>query len=204
MDRIRDAISYFSFLERSASTLAWDRIDLIARLLYRAYEEERTTFLFGNGGSASLASHFACDLCKGTRIEGSHRQKPFRATALTDNVATLTAWANDVSYEDVFSEQLRGVVESGDIAVAISCSGNSRNVLKALKLAKDSGAITVGIGGFEGGAMIALCDTSLIVRCDNMQIIEDLHLSIAHCLFTLVRNQIAEGLTERRVAAAAS
>lgn len=184
--------------------LAWDGIDLIANLLYRAYKNENTTFLFGNGGSAALASHFACDLTKGTQIEGAHEQKRFRATALTDNLPILTAWANDASYEDVFSEQLRGLVQSGDIALAISCSGNSRNVLKALEVAKEAGATTVGIGGFEGGSMVGLCDTVLIVPSDNMQIIEDLHLSVAHCLFTLIRNQIAEDIAGRTVAAVAS
>jgi D-sedoheptulose 7-phosphate isomerase len=104
----------------------------------------------------------------------------------------------------VFSEQLRGLIQPGDIAFAISCSGNSRNVLKALEVARDAGALTIGLGGFEGGAMKSLCDVSLIVPSDNMQIIEDLHLSVAHCLFTLVRNQIVAEAPETVVAARAS
>lgn len=202
-ERIHDSAAYFSILAQSASSLAWDRIDLISRLLYRAYEEEKTTYLFGNGGSASLASHFACDLAKGTRIpcEG---QKRFRATALTDNLPILTAWANDSSYEDVFSEQVEGMIQAGDIAFGISCSGNSRNVLKALQVARAAGALTIGLGGFEGGSMKALCDVSLIVPSNNMQIIEDLHLSVAHCLFTLVKNQITLHNSEKVVAARAS
>lgn len=202
-DRIHDAASYFSILERAASTLAWDRIDSIAGILHRAYEEEKTTFLFGNGGSAALASHFACDLTKGTWAQGA-AQKRFRAIALTDNLAVLTAWANDSSYEDVFAEQLRGVVQPGDVAFAISCSGNSPNVLKALEVAREAGAVTIGLGGFEGGFMKSLCDTALVICSDNMQIIEDLHLSVAHCLFTLVRNQIAEANPQKGVAAKAS
>ena len=201
--RIHDAAAYFSILGECASTLGWDRIDLISRFLYRAYEEERTTYLFGNGGSASLASHFACDLTKGTCPQGNG-QRRFRATALTDNLAVLTAWANDSGYEDVFSEQLRGLIQPGDIAFAISCSGNSRNVLKALQEARDAGALTIGLGGFEGGCMKSLCDVSLIVPSDNMQIIEDLHLSVAHCLFTLIRNQIAGEVPRKVVAARAS
>ena len=202
-DRIRNAASYFAILERCASTLAWDRVDLIATILYRAYEEEKTTFLFGNGGSAALASHFACDLSKGTCAQGV-TQKRFRALALTDNLAALTAWANDSSYEDVFAEQLRGVVQPGDVAFAISCSGNSPNVLKALEVAREAGAVTIGLGGFEGGFMKSLCDTALVICSDNMQIIEDLHLSVAHCLFTLVRNQIAEPKPKKGVAARVS
>lgn len=203
-ERIHDAAAYFSNLGQCAATLAWDRVDLISRLLYRAYQQERTAYLFGNGGSASLASHFACDLTKGTCVDGGNGQKRFRATALTDNLAVLTAWANDSGYEDVFSEQLRGLIQPGDIAFAISCSGNSPNVLKALQVARDAGALTIGLGGFEGGRMKSLCDVSLIVPSDSMQIIEDLHLSVAHCLFTLVRNQIAAEAPEKVVAARAS
>jgi len=191
-EKIHDAAAYFSILGDSAAALAWDRVDLISRLLYRAYQQERTAYLFGNGGSASLASHFACDLTKGTCVPQRSGEKRFRAIALTDNLAVMTAWANDSGYEDVFSEQLRGLIQPGDIAFAISCSGNSRNVLKALQVARDAGALTVGLGGFEGGCMKPLCDVSLIVPSENMQIIEDLHLSVAHCLFTLVRNQILE------------
>jgi len=202
-ERIHDAAAYFSVLGQSASALAWDRVDLISQLLYGAYQEDKTTYLFGNGGSASLASHFACDLAKGTWIHGCD-QRRFRAVALTDNLPILTAWANDSSYEDVFSEQLRGLIQAGDIAFAISCSGNSRNVLKALELARESGALTVGLGGFEGGSMKRLCDVSLIVPSDNMQIIEDLHLSVAHCLFTLLRNRIASEAPQKVVAARAS
>ena len=149
---IHDAATYFSILERSSAALDWDRVDLIAQLLYRAYEEERTTYLFGNGGSASLASHFACDLTKGTWIPGSDLKR-FRATALTDNLPILTAWANDSGYEDVFAEQLTGIIHAGDIAFAISGSGNSKNVLKALHVAREVGALTIGLGGFEGGEM---------------------------------------------------
>lgn len=202
-ERIHDAAAYFSILGQSASSLSWDRIDSISRLLYRAYEEQRTTYLFGNGGSASLASHFACDLAKGTWVPGSNLKR-FRATALTDNLPILTAWANDSGYEDIFAEQFRGMIQPGDIAFAISCSGNSCNVLKALQVARAAGALTIGLGGFEGGSMKAMCDVSLIVPSNNMQIIEDLHLSVAHCLFTLVKNQIALNTSEKVIAARAS
>ena len=202
-DQILDAASYFSILERSASNLAWDQVDAIAGILNDAYSEDKTTFLFGNGGSAALASHFACDLSKGTWIR-NNGQKRFRAIALTDNLPVLTAWANDSSYEDVFSEQLRGAVQKGDVAFAISCSGNSPNVLRGLEVAREAGAITVGLTGFEGGLMKGLCDMALVIPSDNMQIIEDLHLSVAHCLFTLVRNRIALGNVTKAVAARAS
>ena len=104
-------------------------IDQMAEAVWRGYEARKTLFLFGNGGSAALASHFACDIGKGT-IAG--REKRLKTIALTDNVPLITAWANDKSYEDVFSEQLDGLAEKGDIAMAISGSGNSPNVIKGL------------------------------------------------------------------------
>ena len=117
----------------------------MASLLVEAYEQERSIFLFGNGGSAALASHFACDLGKGA-ANGS--KKRFRVMALTDNVPLMTAWANDSKYEDIFAEQLANFARPGDIAFAISGSGNSPNVLLALRSAKAIGSTTVGLGGF--------------------------------------------------------
>jgi D-sedoheptulose 7-phosphate isomerase len=162
--------------------------------LLRAYEEGRRIFLFGNGGSASLASHFACDLGKGTVIHGDHGKR-FQAIALTDNLALLTAWANDSSYDDVFAEQLRNLIQPGDVAFAISGSGNSPNVLLALQVAREFGALNIGLGGFQGGKMKALCDICMVVPSDNMQIIEDLHVGIAHALFTIVRYRISSAVS---------
>jgi D-sedoheptulose 7-phosphate isomerase len=111
--------------------------------------------------------------------------------ALTDNVPLMTAWANDSKYEDIFAEQLANFARPGDVAFAISGSGNSLNVLEALRAAKAIGSTTVGLGGFAGGRMRALCDLCIVVPCDNMQIIEDLHLCVAHSLFTCVRSKIS-------------
>jgi D-sedoheptulose 7-phosphate isomerase len=111
--------------------------------------------------------------------------------ALTDNVPLMTAWANDSHYENIFSEQLANFACVGDVAFAISASGNSPNVLKALKTAREAGATTAGLTGFMGGRMLSLCDACIVVPCENMQIIEDLHLCIAHSLFTCVRARIA-------------
>lgn len=191
---------YFSKLKQVLSDLSCDHADEIASALCRTYEEDRTVFLFGNGGSASLASHFACDLGKGTSFPGSEARR-FRAVALTDNIPVLTAWANDSSYDDIFSEQLKNLVQPGDIAFGISCSGNSPNVLKALTVAQTMGATTIGLGGFQGGKMKDLCDICLIVPSDNMQIIEDLHLSVAHAVFTIVRNRICSMASDTKAMA---
>jgi len=181
---ILGARQYFEELQRVLVSLPKDGIDQIADMLVAAYIAGRMVYLCGNGGSAALASHFACDLGKGTA--NCNGGKRFRALALTDNLPTLTAWANDSSYDDVFSEQLRNFVQPHDVAFAISGSGNSKNVLNALQVAREAGAVTVGISGFEGGAMKALCDLCVIVPSNNMQIIEDLHLAIAHSIFRIV------------------
>lgn len=176
-------------MAESIRNLPLDQIDRVSSLLIRAYEDERTVYVFGNGGSAALASHLACDLGKGT-VNGT--PKRFRALALTDNVPLMTAWANDARYEDIFAEQLANFARPGDIAFAISCSGNSPNVLRALAEAKRRSLLTAGLTGFSGGRLAAMCDASIVVPCDNMQIIEDLHLCVAHALFTCVRARINE------------
>ena len=188
MDSSKHCRSYFDLLTAGMRALPFDQIERLAQLLLDVYQQQRTVFLFGNGGSAALASHFACDLAKGT-ANGS--QKRFRVLALTDNVPLLTAWANDVKYDHIFAEQLRNFAVAGDVAFAISASGNSPNVLKALRVAKQAGSITAGLTGFSGGRMLSLCDVCIVIPSDNMQIIEDLHLSVAHCLFTCVRSAIS-------------
>jgi D-sedoheptulose 7-phosphate isomerase len=185
---INTAAGYFAELNRVLHRLPYHIVDLITAVLVRAYEENRTVYLFGNGGSAALASHSACDLGKGTAVNGRRR---FRVLSLTDNIPTMTAWANDACYEDIFAEQLRNFVEKGDIVLAISGSGNSPNVLNGLRVARAARAHTIGLTGFQGGKMKELCDLCLIVPCDNMQFIEDLHLCISHSIFTAVRHHFA-------------
>lgn len=188
-NEILDARQYFDELQQVVAILPHDSINRIAGELLKANESGRTVYLFGNGGSASLASHFACDLGKGTAY--CNGGKRLRALSLTDNLPTLTAWANDSGYEDVFSEQLRNFVQRGDVALAISCSGNSKNVLNALQVAREAGATTVGISGFQGGEMKSLCDICVVIPSNNMQIIEDLHLAMAHSIFRIVYARIS-------------
>jgi D-sedoheptulose 7-phosphate isomerase len=189
MNPITDSQSYFSILAETVGRLPYAVIDQVADILLRAYENGRGIYLFGNGGSAALASHLACDLGKGA-TNGS--PKRFRAIAFTDNVPLMTAWANDARYEDIFAEQLKNFVRPRDVAFAISGSGNSPNVLNALRAGRKAGAINVGLTGFEGGKLRDLCDVCMTVPSDNMQVIEDLHLSIAHALFTSIRRRLNE------------
>jgi D-sedoheptulose 7-phosphate isomerase len=181
--------AYFRWLSATIEKLPFNEIDAVSETLIEAYKESRMIYLFGNGGSAALASHLACDLGKGT-VNGSGRR--FRVLSLTDNVPLMTAWANDAHYEDIFAQQLENYVRPRDVAFAISGSGNSPNVLNALVTARKAGAITVGMSGFQGGKMRSLCDVCLIVPSDNMQVIEDMHLSIAHALFTCIRYKLHE------------
>ncbi len=194
---ILESKQYFEELQRVATSICHDGVNQIAALLVKAYESGRMVFTFGNGGSASLASHLACDLGKGTAY--CNGGKRLRVLALTDNLPTLTAWANDSDYEDVFSEQLRNFVQPQDVAFAISGSGNSKNVINALHVAREVGARTVGVSGFQGGEMKSLCDICVVIPSSNMQIIEDLHLAIAHTVFRIVYSRIS-----RRTLAASS
>ena len=163
-----------------------DLIDRISEQIWQAYEQERTVYLFGNGGSAALASHLACDLAKGTAANGRRRM---RAVSLNDNLALLTALANDLEYDEIFAEQLHHI-EPGDVALAISSSGNSPNVVRGLKVAQQAGATTVAITGFKGGRVKSLCDICLVVPSDNVQYIEDSHLSVMHAIFSAVRQRM--------------
>ena len=187
---IMDSYSYFESSHRVLALMPYPNVEKVADKLYGAYLEGRRVFLFGNGGSASLASHFACDLGKGVTVPGD-RKRRFKVLSLTDNAALITAWANDTAYEKVFSEQLRNFIEPDDIAFAISGSGRSPNILQALQVARQAGAFNIGLTGFMGGEMKRLCDLCIVIPSDNMQIIEDLHLSVTHALFTIVRNKVA-------------
>ena len=148
--------------------------------LVRAQREGRKIFLLGNGGSAATASHIACDLAKGTATLGHRR---LRVIALTDNVPLITAWANDTAYENAFAEQLRNLVEAGDVVIAISGSGNSPNVLRAVKVAREAGARTIGLTGFSGGKLASMVDLPVVVPGRTIQHVEDVHLALGHAIF---------------------
>ena len=185
----QDIPQYFKDLKKTIDNLPHPDIEKIRAELLRAYHAQRTVFVFGNGGSAATASHMVCDLGKGTTMVP--RQKRFRIVSLTDNVPTLTAWANDVGYEYIFAEQLTGIVQPNDVVFAISGSGNSPNILRGLEVARKERGVVLGLTGYEGGKMRPLCDVCAVVPSDNMQIIEDMHHSIAHALFTAIRCELS-------------
>jgi D-sedoheptulose 7-phosphate isomerase len=164
-------------------------VDRMVDVIWRGYEQGRTLFLFGNGGSAALASHFACDIGKGT-IAGKRRR--LKTVALTDNVTLITAWANDKAYDAIFAEQLESLTDKGDIVLAISGSGNSPNVIRGLEAARRLGAETLVLTGFEGGRAKALADLCLVVPSDSMQLIEDAHLCATHAIFLAIRQRMMQ------------
>jgi D-sedoheptulose 7-phosphate isomerase len=177
---------YADELQSLIHRLDTQMIDQIAETIYQAYLRDSTVFVLGNGGSATLATHVACDL--GKNVTGG--RKRIRAISLTDNAAMLTAWANDLSYDLVFAEQLRNFVRPEDLVFAISCSGNSKNVLRAIEAGREANAWIVGMTGFQGGKMRALCDDCLVIPSDNMQLIEDLHTVASHAIATILYNKI--------------
>lgn len=147
------------------------------------FEESRNQgkhiFVCGNGGSASTASHFVCDMVKGASY---NRPTRFRIMALTDSLPTLTAYSNDVSYDCVFAEQLKNFAQPGDLLMAISGSGNSPNVLRAVEYAKSIGCRTIGLTGRDGGKLGALADLNVQVAVPHMGRIEDAHMIICHMI----------------------
>jgi len=174
------------YLDKVKTTLdKLDRQDLekFAEALMKAYLDGRHIFVFGNGGSGSTASHFCGDFLKGVSCG---LDKRFRFLCLNDNIPALLAIANDISYEDVFIEQLKNHLQENDLVIGISGSGNSMNVVKALQYAKDHGAVTVAMCGYDGGKIIGIADIHVHAPIDNMEVTEDVHLVAIHCLKTMM------------------
>lgn len=172
-----------------------DDIDAVVAVLLDAYERGARIFIAGNGGSAALASHFACDLEKtASGPEPRTVRRRVRAVSLNDNMATFTAWANDEGYRYVFSEQLRSHAEPRDLLIVISASGNSPNIVTALEAAAELGVKTVALLGFDGGRALQLADHSLHVAVHDYGVVEGVHGVLTHVITTT----LLHALTERR------
>ena len=179
-----DIERYWHDLGQVARAMPLGPLESAAEVLLTCYRRGGTVFVLGNGGSAATASHFVCDLAKGTRTDGF---PAFRAVSLTDNVPLMTAWANDTSYDRVFAEQLAALVRPGDIVVAISASGNSPNVLAATRVARQLGATTIALTGHSGGRLGRLAELTIRVPARSIEQVEDAHLAIAHSLCVALR-----------------
>jgi D-sedoheptulose 7-phosphate isomerase len=180
---------YLGRLGRSLEGISREDIAELGEILYRAYHLGSSVFLVGNGGSASTASHMAADLAKNTI--GPHMRR-FRVMSLNDNIALVTALANDDGYENVFREQLVNLIQPGDVLIAISASGNSANILGAVEYAAARGAHTIGLLGFEGGRAMELVDKAVLVRSGDYGVIEDAHLVLNHSLVEHFKARLAE------------
>ena len=159
----------------------------VLALLEDAYRHGHRIFIMGNGGSAATASHFALDLAKNTIMPGAPRLK---AISLTDHVPLITAWSNDTAYEHIFEEQLANMIEPGDVVIGISASGNSANVINALKLANRSRAATVGLLGATGGQIKTIVDAFVLAPGQNIEQEEDAHMILAHIITRHMREVV--------------
>ena len=180
---------YIDTVTESFGNLDQSEIFKFTDLLVDAYIKERFVFVIGNGGSAANASHFAQDLAKGTKYQHDQKKR-LKALSLTDNLPFVTAQGNDEGYESIFVEQLKTYAKNGDLLVAISGSGNSPNIIKAIEWANDEGITTVGITGFEGGKLKKLAKHSVNVRLNDMCTSETIHSFIFHYIILELRERL--------------
>ncbi len=162
-------------------------LEAVLQLLEDAYRNGHRIFIMGNGGSAATASHFALDLAKNTIMPGVPRLK---AISLTDHVPLITAWSNDTAYEHIFAEQLANMIEPGDVAIGISASGNSPNVINALRLAREYHAATIGLLGTKGGKIKDMVDAYVLAPGQNIEQEEDAHMILAHVITRHMREVV--------------
>lgn len=180
---------YFEKLKLDLDRIMIDfslEISEIIDVLLDARNHGKNVFIMGNGGSSSTASHFVGDLSKGAIVHGKPR---FKAISLTDNVPNVLAWANDESYEDIFTEQLKNLMNPQDIVIGISGSGNSENVIKAINYANEAGCVTIGFSGFDGGKLLKIAQYNIHVDDTYMQRVEDVHLILEHLLTSIIREE---------------
>ena len=180
--------SYLSELETVVRDISREQVRAVVEVLFEAWQSRRTVFLIGNGGSAATASHMMNDLNKYTAVPGRPR---FRAIALTDNVPLLTAIGNDAEYADIFVEPLRNLLCAGDILIAISASGNSPNVVRAVEYARQNGAKVIGFCGHPGGKLARLSDLAVTIPSDRIGQQEDGHIILDHVIAAALRERIA-------------
>ncbi len=186
--------NYLEGLKEALANLDLEAVKRSRDLLASARESGQQVFVCGNGGSAATASHLANDLGKGASYGRDSRR--FRVIALTDNIPWITALANDVSYDSVFSEQLQNLGQPGDLLIAISGSGNSRNVLNAVEVARQKRMTTIGWTGFGGGELASAVDLPVVVDSHHMGRVEDAHMIMTHLVCYFFMEEAGDGGTE--------
>lgn len=178
---------YSSELVAVMEKMPWTLASQVGEEVFSAWRDQRSVYIFGNGGSSATAQHMAADFSKNTTRPGMRR---LRAMCLSDNTALFTALANDHGYADAIADQISIYANCGDLAIAISASGNSPNVLAAVNRAHDLGMATIGITGYSGGKLAQMASRSIIVPCDDIEQIEDFHMILVHMLTSYVRHAI--------------
>lgn len=178
----KDIYEYIDLDIQTLKKLDVHEINCVLNVLLEVYNQRKNIFIFGNGGSSATASHFENDFNKGV---SEHLEKRFRFKCINDNVSTMMAVANDISFDEVFRYQLIDKLEPGDLVIAISGSGNSKNVIRAVEYAKSCNNKVVGITGFDGGRLKEMADYSLHVPVNSMQITEDIHMVFDHLMMSV-------------------
>ncbi len=189
---------YLSEVKTVAENISVADIDSTVDLLFNAWENGNQIFMCGNGGSASTATHFACDLAKTTIVPGKPR---FKVECLNDNIPLMLALINDDGFENLFSEQLKAKFREGDIFICISVHGGagkdkaglwSQNLLKAVKYAQENGGKAIGLSGFDGGPMKEIADACIVVPINSTPQVESFHLALEHLICSCLRQKIEE------------
>lgn len=181
--------TYIGELKETLDNLSEEVVEQVMDILHETRMNNQQVFILGNGGSASTASHFVCDLGKNTRVAGTPN---FRVMGLTDNMALFSALANDEGYDNVFAQQLGNYLQPGDVVIGISTSGNSKNVINAIELANSGEAKTIGFTGFDGGELGLLVDINLHVQSHSIEHVEDIHLVLEHLITKALREKAME------------
>ena len=176
---------YFDKEIETIQRLDIEEINNALNAIYDAYLRDANIYIFGNGGSAATASHYVCDFNKGI---SSNKDKKFNLICLNDNTPIITAIANDISYDEIFRHQLINKLKPSDLVIAISGSGNSKNIINAVEYAKEIGTKVVGITGYDGGKLKKLADYHLDANIDDMQISEDIHMMLCHLTYSIMMN----------------
>jgi D-sedoheptulose 7-phosphate isomerase len=189
MDIKQQLQDYTADVARLVVTSDFDALADIVKRLLQVKTDGKTIYTIGNGGSAATASHFCNDLVKGCRV---NYQEGFKAVCLADSNAIVTCLANDFSYDEIFSIPLKTFAVEGDVLVAFSGSGNSPNIIAALKTAREMGINTIGFSGRDGGKMKGLCDFLLIAPTDSMEQIEDMHLLYEHAMVCSIKDTLEQ------------
>ncbi len=187
IDFTQDIATYCDTLKKTIDATPKEDINQVVNILLQAYEQRQQVFVMGNGGSAATASHLACDFNEGIS-EG--KAKRFRVIALTDNVPSITAIANDIGYESIFVQQLSSLMDPGDYVIGISGSGNSENVIRAIDYANEHGAITIGFTGYSGGRLKQKAQHNIHINIDDMQVAEDLHMMLNHIMMRVLKKHL--------------